>query len=923
MVKKLGELSTRSKLLLNSGVILVLLAIGGIMSIGGLIKMSNQIESIFRINVIPLTKLGELQGQSQRMSALVAWHILARDSASMKKWGQEIQKLDEEIEKFEADYAPIIITESERETFKRFMTTWPQYKDIRAKVLDLSSNFSKDAALELQETELAQKLSIMLDAVTALVKENEVQAQESQQASESLALTLAMLSVAGIVISIALGLFTSWKVTKFIVQGLENVLEATKQLRGGNLAFRTTVATKEEIGQLAQAFNQMADELTESMEEMNARVDIMNTTSIVSEANLKGDVITANDKYVSVSKYSREELMGSPHSITRHPDMPKEVFRSMWQTIAQGKLFRGVIKNRAKDGSPYYVDAVIKPIMGQNGKPRKYLGVRYDITEYEIARHNMKGILDAIDKSYMTVEFDLKGNIEKANGIFLHTMGYQADEIKGRHHRILIEPTGSTTNEYQDFWEKLGRGEYEVGQYKWIAKDGREVWLQASFSPVMDEVGRPFKVIGLATDITQQKLALAEVEKLIKAAAVGELSQRIKSEMFTGGLRDLTDSVNRLVDSVTRPLREAKAVLSALASNDLTKSMTGTYHGEFEEMKNALNLALGNLSTTVISVRAVVKNVLSESEGITNGQEDLSRRTSQQAAALEETSASMEEMTATVKQNADNAKRADQLAIAARETADKGGMVTRKAVEAMGEINKSSKRIADITTVIDEIAFQTNLLALNAAVEAARAGEHGRGFAVVATEVRNLAQRSAMAAKEITGLIHESIQSVTDGTALVNESGKTLEEVVNSVKRVTDIIAEISAASQEQAIGIDQVNKAISSMDQATQQNVGLVDQTTSAAQGMKNQAKDLLHHVEVFKVGSTENGQATHSPITKDTVSSLGKPAAWTVDRMRQDRGVSQKPMAGASKRHREPVGMAPGKASDRENFGEEFEEF
>jgi len=430
-------------------------------------------------------------------------------------------------------------------------------------------------------------------------------------------------------------------------------------------------------------------------------------------------------------------------------------------------------------------------------------------------------------------------------------------------------------------------------------------------------------VIALGTDITQQKLALAEVEKLINGATVGQLSNRIKSDMFTGGLRDLTDSVNRLVDAVTEPLHEAKAVLNALAANDLTKAMTGVYHGEFEEMKSALNLALGNLSTTVTTVRAVVKNVLSESEGITNGQEDLSRRTSQQAAALEETSASMEEMTATVKQNADNAKRADQLAIAARATADKGGLVTKKAVEAMGEINKSSKRIADITTVIDEIAFQTNLLALNAAVEAARAGEHGRGFAVVATEVRNLAQRSAMAAKEITGLIQESIQSVTDGTALVNESGKTLEEVVNSVKRVTDIIAEISAASQEQAIGIDQVNKAISSMDQATQQNVGLVDQTTSAAQGMKAQAKDLLHQVEIFKVASTETNQDSHSPIAQGTVSASTKSAARTGDRTRHDRGVSPKPVAGASKGHREPVGIATGRHHDDTAYGDGFEEF
>lgn len=922
-MNRFHNLSTKAKLLLNSGVLLVLLLVGGIMSIGGLMKLSDRIETIFKINVIPLKHLGELQGNSQRMSALVAWHILAHDSATMKKWMEEIKKLDEQVNTFQSDYAPIIVTQSEQETFERFVTAWDQYREIRTKALELSSNYSKDAASEMQATELAQKLSMMLEAVHGLVKENEMQAQDNQQASKTLAMTLAMFTIAGIVMSIVLGLFCSWKVTQFLVKRLENVLEATKQLRSGNLAFRSTVTTKEEIGLLAEAFNQMAEEMAQSIEEIKARVDIMNTTSIVSEADLKGDIITVNDKFSEISKYSREELLGRGHNIIRHPDMPKEVFKQMWATIGRGQIFRGVVKNRAKDGSPYYVDAVIKPIMGPNGKPRKYLGVRYDITEYEVARHNMKGILDAIDKSYVTVEFDLKGKIQKANGIFLRTMGYHEDEVLGKHHRMLLDPSCGTTNEYHAFWERLGRGEYEVGQYKWLAKGGREVWLQASFSPVMDEVGRPFKVIGLATDVTQQRLALAEVEKLIKAAAVGQLSQRIKSEIFTGGLRELTDSVNRLVDAVTQPLHEAKEVLGALAANDLTRGMTGTYHGEFEEMKSALNLALGNLTATITKVRAVVKNVLSESEGITNGQEDLSRRTSQQAAALEETSASMEEMTATVKQNADNAKRADQLAIAARETADRGGIVTKKAVDAMAAINRSSKKIADITTVIDEIAFQTNLLALNAAVEAARAGEHGRGFAVVATEVRNLAQRSAMAAKEITGLIHESIQSVTDGTELVNESGKTLEDVVNSVKRVTDIIAEISAASQEQAIGIDQVNKAISSMDQATQQNVGLVDQTTSIAQTMKEQAKDLLRQVEIFNVVSTENHQAVHAPVSRETLQAVSGPPAKTVVRPHNTKITSARPAGGKSVEHKNTVGVATGKDKVRHGFGQEFEEF
>ncbi len=873
-MNRLLNLSTKAKLLLNSGVILALLVVGGAMSIGGLTRVSGQIESIFTYNVLPLKQLGELQGQSHRMSTLVAWHLLAHDGATMKKWSTAIDALDEEIKTFLTRYEPIIVSQSEREKFERFKTTWSDYRTVRAKVLSLSGNFSKDAASELQNTELAEKLSAMLDTVNGLVKENEVQAQQSHDESQTLANSMTWLMLIGMVMVVIWGLFSSWKVTQFLVKGLENLLEATKQLRGGNMAFRSTVTTTEEIGQLSQAFNQMADELVQSLEEMNARIDIMNTTSIVSEGNLKGDILTANDKYVELSQYTREELIGAPHSITRHPDVPKEVFKNLWNTIGQGKLFRGTIKNRAKNGTPYYVDAVIKPVMGPNGKPQKYLSVRYDITQFEIARQNMKGILDAINKSYGTVEFDLKGNILTANTMFVKMLGYGVDELTGKPHSLLVEPAYSQSPAYRTLWEKLAQGQSEAGQYKYLGKGGKELWLQASYNPVMDEVGRTFKVIGLATDITQQRQALVEVEKLISAAAVGQLSQRIQTDLFTGDLRHLTESVNRLVDAVTQPLHEAQGVLNALAANDLTACMTGTYQGEFEDMKRALNLALKNLTETIATVHDVAQSVLSGAEDISKGNEDLSHRTGEQAAALEETSASMEQMTATVKQNADNAKQADQLAIAARQTADEGTTVIHKAVAAMGEINQSSNKIADIINVIDEIAFQTNLLALNAAVEAARAGEHGRGFAVVASEVRNLAQRSALAAKEITALIQESIQRVGDGSALVHQSGKTLENIVDSVKRVTDIIAEISAASQEQAIGIDQVNRAIMSMDEATQQNVGLVESTTSAAQSMKEQAKGLFQQVAVFKIAHQVGQRAAQVSGTKAMARSAASPS-------------------------------------------------
>ena len=625
-------------------------------------------------------------------------------------------------------------------------------------------------------------------------------------------------------------------------------------------------------------------ELEDLRDELKVRVDIMNTTSIVSEADLKGDIVTVNDKFLQVSKYPKNELIGHGHNTTRHSDMPKDVFKQMWATIGRGQIFRGVVKNRAKDGTPYYVDAVIAPFVDKKtGKPRKYLGVRYDITEQEIARQNMKGIADAINSLYGSIEYSLDGTVLAANDNFLKAMGYTLDEIKGQHHRMFCDPAYASTGEYSAFWQKLNRGESDMGTYRRIGKGGKEVWFQAAYSPVKDEMGRTFKMVNFSTDITVQKKAQQELEAC---------------------------------------MREAQKSLGALAQGDLTQEMHGTYQGELEQVKTSINAALTNLTQTIGSVRIAVESVTAGSEQITKGSEDLSQRTSEQASALEETSASMEEMTSTVKQNADNAKHANQLAIAARETADKGGSVTKRAVEAMGEINKSSKKIADIITVIDEIAFQTNLLALNAAVEAARAGEHGRGFAVVAAEVRNLAQRSATAAKEIKGLINESIQRVAEGSEYVNQSGATLDEIMTSVKRVTDIIAEITAASHEQASGIEQVNKAVMSMDETTQQNAALVEETTSAAQSMREQAKELMQQMEVFKIKQIEGQHQVHAAVTRDVPRPAARPLAASV---KHGRSVSSTKNASRERPYgeKELVDVGASNSRDRRAKEAEFEEF
>ena len=314
--------------------------------------------------------------------------------------------------------------------------------------------------------------------------------------------------------------------------------------------------------------------------------------------------------------------------------------------------------------------------------------------------------------------------------------------------------------------------------------------------------------------------------------------------------------------SIMQPLGEAIFIAETVASGDLSKEFETERGGDFGRLLRGMGEMEDTLTDVVTRIKASTDSIVVASGQITAGNHDLSSRTEQQASSLEETAASMEELTSTVKQNADNAKQANQLALSASEVAVKGGGVVNQVVDTMASINASSKKIVDIIGVIDGIAFQTNILALNAAVEAARAGEQGRGFAVVASEVRNLAQRSSAAAREIKGLIEDSVSKVDVGSALVGEAGKTMEEIVGSVKRVTDIVGEITAASHEQAQGIEQVNQAVAQMDQVTQQNAALIQEAAAAAQSLQEQAGNLSQVVATFKLDDEDDKPAVAPPV-------------------------------------------------------------
>lgn len=550
--------------------------------------------------------------------------------------------------------------------------------------------------------------------------------------------------------------------------------------------------------------------------DFSGQIDAIGKSLAVIEFNLDGTIRNANENFLATVGYRLDDIQGQHHSMFMEPaERNSSAYQMFWAKLARGEYDAGVYKRIGQGGKEIWIQASYNPILDMNGKPFKVVKYATDVTESKLRNADYSGQIAAIGKSQAVIEFNLDGTILNANDNFLAATGYRLDEIQGRHHNMFVEPEYKHSPEYREFWEKLNRGEYDTGEYKRIAKGGREIWIQASYNPILDLNGKPFKVVKYATDVTGRKQAVAEI----------------------------------------------KAKLLAVADGDLTASISAPLEDEFIVLGEAMNALITKLNDMVAQIRGASSNVFSASSEIAQGNLDLSNRTESQASNLEETASAMEELTATVKQNADNASDATQKANEAMDKATKGGDVISSAVQAMDAINRSSKKIADIIGVIDEISFQTNILALNAAVEAARAGEQGRGFAVVAAEVRNLAQRSAGAAKEIKGLISDSISAVENGSELVNATGTTFTELVDSVQDVVARISEIDTASREQSIGITEVSRAVSQMEEMTQQNAALVEQASASSKSMEDQAESLLQQVGFFKVAGASVSYASRAP--------------------------------------------------------------
>jgi methyl-accepting chemotaxis protein len=889
------NLSIKSRLIFVIGLLSALLAGIGFMGLSGMNKANDGLMSVYQERAIPMGQIAEIQRLLARNRLNIAVSLVTPTPEEIRKNTADIEANIASIGKIWETYMAVPHAKDEADLAKKFTEDRRKFvqEGLLVAVKALRANDLKEANRVVVEAIRPFYVPVG-QGIEALMKLQLDTAKAEYEAAQGRYATARNVTLATVLLGVLLAVVIGFFLIRAIVRPLTAAIGHFEEIGKGNYKNEIKVESQDEAGKVLEALSQMQAKLDADITEANrvandnlrVKSALDKVNSNVMMADLDNNIIYMNETVLAMMTGNEAEL----RKVLPQFDVRKliganiDVFHKN-PAHQRGMLasLRSTYKTQIKVGSLTF-NLIANPVNNAQGERVGTVVEWHDATVELAAREKelreagenlrIKSALDKVESNVMLADADL--NIIYMNETVQAMMSRNEAELK----KVLpnFDSRRLIGQNIDVFHKNPSHQRGMLANLRTPYKTQIEVGTLTfglTAVPVVNEKGERLGTAVEWRDRTAEVAVEKEVAGLVNAAANGDFTKRIELVGKEGFFKQLAEGINRLMQVSSVGLNEVVRVLGALAKGDLTETITNEYAGTFGQLKDDSNETVAKLTEIVRQLRDATESINTAAKEIASGNTDLSQRTEEQASSLEETASSMEELTSTVKQNAENAKQANQLAIGASDVAVKGGAVVSQVVDTMSSINESSKKIVDIISVIDGIAFQTNILALNAAVEAARAGEQGRGFAVVATEVRNLAQRSAAAAKEIKTLIGDSVEKVGTGTKLVDEAGKTMEEIVNSVKRVTDIMSEITAASQEQSAGIEQVNQAITQMDEVTQQNAALVEEAAAAAESLEEQAQNLAGAVSVFKLAGghalAQTAQVTRLPVK----AAPGKPGA------------------------------------------------